>query len=68
MKKHQMLFKSPFLFYYIQMINAFLNSRISANHDKVEGISAVDEVPIHKIENLLRSSKYNNMSSLFEKI
>ena len=39
---YQMFFIPPF--YATQMINPFLDSRISDNHDKVDKLSANDEI------------------------
>ena len=39
-EKQQMSFISTLLFYATQIINPFLNSRISVNQDKVDGYSA----------------------------
>jgi len=36
-----------------QIINSFLNSRISANHDKVDGLSANGEILIKEFVSLL---------------
>ena len=35
------VFHTPLSFYATQIINPFLNSRISANHDKVDGLQSM---------------------------
>ena len=40
------VFHIPLLFYATQVFNSFLNSRIAANHDKVERFSANGEIPV----------------------
>ena len=42
---HQMSF-TPLPFYASKIINPFLNSRILANHDKVDGLSTNGEILI----------------------
>ena len=49
---HQMSFTPPFPFYATQIINPFHNSRILANHDKVDGLSANGEILIKEIVSL----------------
>ena len=44
-EKHHMYFIS-LTFYAVEVINPFLNSRISANRDKVDGVSAYGEILI----------------------
>ena len=46
-------------FYAAQIINPFLNSWISANHEKVERLSANSEIIVKGIVSLLY--KYNNI-------
>ena len=48
-----MSFFIPLSFYATQMINTYLNSRISANDDKVDGLSANDEGNCFSIVELL---------------
>ena len=48
-----MSFKSPLLFLATKIINPFINSMILANHDKVEGYSAICEILIKGIVSLL---------------
>ena len=47
------VFRTPLLFYAIQIISPFRDSRISANHDKKEILSANDEILIKEIVYLL---------------
>ena len=42
------VFHTTLTFYAIQIINQLLNSRISANHDKVEGHTANREILIKR--------------------
>ena len=44
---------TPLLFYTTQMINPFINSRSSANHDEVERLSANGKIFIKGIVSLL---------------
>ena len=41
---HQMTFMPPLPLCDTQMINHFLSSRISAKHDKVDGLSGIGEI------------------------
>jgi hypothetical protein len=43
------VYQTPLLFYATQLIKPFLNSRISSNHKKVEGIQPSGEIPIKVI-------------------
>ena len=51
-EKQQMSFISTLPFYATQMINPFLNSRISVNQDKVDGHSANGLVSLLYIDSL----------------
>ena len=46
--KYSKCLSYPLPFYPTQTINPFLDSRISANHDKVEGLLACSEILIKK--------------------
>ena len=48
---HQMSKNTPF--YATQIINPFINSKISTNHDKIDGLSANCEILIREIVSLL---------------
>ena len=48
-----MSFKSPLLFIATEIINPFLDSMISANHDKVEEHSAISKILIKWVVALL---------------
>ena len=54
----------PLHFYATQIINTFLNWRISANHDKEEGHSANSEI---LIKGIFRYNMLNSMSILLHK-
>ena len=49
------VFYTPLRFYTTKIISSFLNSRISANHDKVGGLSANGKILIKGVVSLLRN-------------
>ena len=51
---HQII-HTPFHFHATQIINPFINSKISANHDKIERLSANGETLMKKIVFLLKN-------------
>jgi hypothetical protein len=55
MKKKANVFHTPLPFFATQITITFLNSRISANNDKVEGLSANREICIKVIVSLLQN-------------
>ena len=58
------VFQTPLPFYATQIINPFLNSRISANHDKVEGHSAKGEILIKEIDTILKPRLFLSLCRL----
>ena len=51
-KIHQICLSYPLSFFANQIINPFLNSRISANHKKVQGLSANGKILIKGVVSL----------------
>ena len=61
------VFHTGLLFFYAtQMIGHFLNSRISANHDKVEGHWANYEILIKRIETLFNWK--DSLNKVYDKV
>ena len=59
--KYTKFLLNPLPVYATQIINAFLSSRISAIHDKVQGLSANNEILIKGVVSLLNNLFYNNI-------